>query len=89
MGKYEKLLLCILQGQSDSNIAFDDLCQLLVRLGFEERIRGSHHIFRKSGIEEKINLQRDGNRAKPYQVRQVRTILLKYRLGGMNNGNHD
>ncbi|MCX6050201.1 MAG: type II toxin-antitoxin system HicA family toxin [Chloroflexi bacterium] len=87
MGKYDKLLLRILQGQSDGSIAFDDLCQLLVRLGFDERIRGSHHIFRKSGIEEKINLQRDGNQAKPYQVRQVRNILLKYHLGGMNNGN--
>ncbi len=51
-------------------------------LGFEERIRGSHHIFRKEGISEKINLQKDGNKAKPYQVRQVRTILLKYKLMG-------
>jgi hypothetical protein len=56
MGKYEKLLNQILRGSSDSNIAFDDLCQLLRRLGFDERIRGSHHNFRKPGIEEKINL---------------------------------
>ena len=59
---------------------FDDLCELLRRLGFEERIRGSHHIFRKEGIEEKINLQQDNSKAKPYQVRQVRTVLVKYRL---------
>ena len=52
MGKYDKLLLRIFQGQSDGSIAFDDLCQLLVRLGFDERIRGSHPIFRKSEIEE-------------------------------------
>jgi len=39
-------------------------------------------MFRKSGIEEKINLQRDGGKAKVYQVRQVRYILLKYKLGG-------
>jgi len=50
-------------------------------LGFEERTRGSHHIFRKSGIEERINLQRDGRKAKPYQVRQVRGVIVKHRLG--------
>jgi len=82
MGKYEKLLFRILRGTSDTNIAFDDLCRLLLRLGFEERIRGSHHIFRKAGIEEKINLQRDDGKAKAYQVRQVRTVILRYRLGG-------
>ena len=82
MSKYEKLLLRILQGNSDSNISFDDLCNLLKKLGFDERIRGSHHIFRKQGLIEKINLQRDGSKAKAYQVRQVRNIILKYNLGG-------
>lgn len=81
MGKYEKLLLKIVEGTSDANIPFDDLCQLLRRLGFEERVRGGHHIFRKTGIEEKPNLQADGNKAKMYQVRQVRAIILKYNLG--------
>lgn len=82
MGKYDKLLLRILRGTSDANIPFDDLCQLLRHMRFEERIRGSHHIFRKRGIEEKINLQRDGSKAKVYQVRQVRAVILKYKLGG-------
>ncbi|MBI5875242.1 MAG: type II toxin-antitoxin system HicA family toxin [Deltaproteobacteria bacterium] len=82
MDKYEKLLLQILQGASDSNIAFNDLCHLLKKMGFIERIRGSHHIFRKDGIIEKVNLQRDGSKAKTYQVRQVRNIILKYNLGG-------
>ncbi len=82
MDKYEKLLLQILTGASDANIRFQDLCQLLRRLGFDERTRGSHHIFRKEGIEEKITLQRDNNNAKVYQVRQVRTIITKYKLGG-------
>ncbi|MEI2690305.1 MAG: type II toxin-antitoxin system HicA family toxin [Anaerolineae bacterium] len=81
MSKYEKLLLQILRGTSDANIAFDDLRWLLQRLDFEERIRGSHHMFRREGIEEKINLQSEGNKAKPYQVRQVRSIIVKYRLG--------
>lgn len=82
MSKFEKLISQILTGTSDANIAYKDLCQLLIHLGFEERTKGSHHIFRKSGVDEKINLQKDGNNAKPYQVRQVRTIILKYKLGG-------
>ena len=86
MSKEGKLLLQVLRGQSDANILFDDLRRLMVRHGFEERIRGSHHIFRKEGVEEKVNLQRDGNKAKPYQVRQVRNIMLKYGLGSEIDG---
>ena len=81
MGKYEKLIDQILRGASDATIPFADLVRLLHRLGFEERTRGSHHVFRMIGVEEKINLQADGTHAKPYQVRQVRRILLKYKLG--------
>ncbi|MFO0795756.1 MAG: type II toxin-antitoxin system HicA family toxin [Candidatus Brocadiaceae bacterium] len=82
MGKHEKLLLKILSGTSDANIPFEGLCNLLKDFGFEMRIRGSHHIFRKEGIVEKINLQREENKAKPYQVKQVRNIIVKYKLGG-------
>ena len=82
MSKHDKLLLQILRGTSDANILFDDLCWLLRRLGFEERMRGSHHIFRKPGVAERVNLQHDGHHAKAYQVRQVRAIILKYKLGG-------
>jgi hypothetical protein len=86
VSKYEKFLLKVLSGGSDANIPFDELCQLLRWLGFEMRTRGSHHIFRKQGIEEKINLQRDGSKAKVYQVRQARTVILKYKMGGDHNG---
>ena len=82
MGKYDKLILRIIKGTSDANISFDDLRELLKRLGFEERTRGSHHTFRKDGIAEKINLQKDDGKAKPYQVRQVRAILVNYRFMG-------
>jgi hypothetical protein len=82
MGKHDKLLMQILHGRSDANISFDDLRGLLRHLGFEERVRSSHHMFRKGGVEEKINLQREGGKAKVYQVRQVRNVLLKYKLGG-------
>ena len=69
MSKYKKLIDKLLRGQADADIVFDDLRHLLFRLGFEERVRGSHHIFRKPGIEERLNLQREGKNAKPYQVR--------------------
>lgn len=82
MAKFDDLLARLLGGASDANIWFDDLCHLLLWLGFEERISGSHHIFRKAGVEERINLQRDNSKAKVYQVRQVRAIVLKYNLGG-------
>jgi predicted RNA binding protein YcfA (HicA-like mRNA interferase family) len=82
MGKHEKLLLKILSGASDANIQFEYLCNLLKDFSFEMRVRGSHHIFRTEGVVEKINLQREGNKAKPYQVKQVRKIILRYKLGG-------
>lgn len=82
MGKYEKLIYQILRGTSDANISFLNLVNLLQHFGFEMRIKGSHHIFRKKGVEEKPNLQKDGNKAKPYQAKQVRNIIIKYKLGG-------
>ena len=81
MSRYERLLEKILYGRSDANIRFSDLCALMQYLGFEERIRGSHHLFDKEGIVEIVNLQSRGKHAKPYQVRQVRQLILKYRLG--------
>jgi len=54
-------------------------------LGFDERIRGSHHIFSREGVEEILNLQSKGSKAKAYQVKQVRSVILKYRLGGKND----
>jgi hypothetical protein len=78
--RQRKLIDRILSGTSDAKIGFRELCQLLKRLGFTERIRGSHHIFTRDGVEEILNLQPKGNNAKPYQVKQVREVILKYRL---------
>ena len=80
MGKYGKLHQKILLGESDANIRFDDLCHLLRRYGFRERISGSHHIFIQPGVEEILNLQPLGAKAKAYEVKQVRDIILKYGL---------
>lgn len=85
MAQYEKLLTKILRGSSDAQIPFDQLCRLLVFLGFQERIRGSYHIFTHDGVEEIINIQTKGSHAKPYQVRQVRNVILKYKLGGSSD----
>jgi hypothetical protein len=72
----------ILSGRSDANVTFNDLLGLLRSLNFEERIRGSYHIFTRAGIEEILNLQPRGAKAKAYQVKQVRRVILKYGLGG-------
>jgi hypothetical protein len=82
VGKYEELQLRILQGKSDANINFDELRHFLQWLGFEERTRGSHHVFRRHGVRELINLQREGSKAKVYQVRQVRQVVVRYGLEG-------
>lgn len=81
MAKYSKLREKILAGGADSNIDFAELCQLLARLGFDERIKGDHYIFTRGDVTEIINLQPKGSKAKPYQIKQVRGILVKYRLG--------
>ncbi len=82
MTQQDKLLRKILSSSSDANIPFDQLCQLLRTLGFEERIRGSHHIFSKEGVEEILNLPPKNSQAKTYQIKQVRAVILKYQLGG-------
>jgi len=82
MPDWEKVLARVLYGTSDANTPFADLCQLLRKLGFDERVRGSHHIFTRDGVEEILNLQPRGSNAKPYQVKQVRGVILRYRLGG-------
>ena len=78
----EKFIARVLRGTSDRNIRFESLCGLLRDLGFEVRVRGSHHIFSKEGVEEILNLQPKDSLAKAYQVKQVREIILKYKLAG-------
>jgi predicted RNA binding protein YcfA (HicA-like mRNA interferase family) len=84
MAPPDKLLDRILRGTSDASIPFAELCQLLRRLGFDERIRGSHHIFTREDVAEILNLQPKGAKAKPYQVKQVRGVVVRYKLGGEN-----
>lgn len=85
MGKREKLLRRILSGQSDYNISINELVNLLLSLGFKMREEGSHKIFTKDGIIERINLQSEGSKAKGYQVRQIRKILTTYKFNIWKN----
>ena len=82
MSRTEKLLNQILRGTADANIPFTGMVRILKQLGFEERIRGSHHIFSRQGVAEILNLQMKGSKCKPYQVKQVRNVIIKYRLAG-------
>ena len=85
MNSSKNLLERILRGTSDANIPFKEMCQLLRNLGFEERIRGDHHIFTREDVEEILNLQPKRAKAEPYQVKQVRNVILRYKLGGRND----
>lgn len=84
MTRHEKILQKVLRGTSDANIGFDELCDVLRRLGFDERRGGgSHRIFHRVDVPEILTLQpRAGDSAKPYQVKQVRQLILKYALAG-------
>ena len=80
MKRSQKILLKVLKGTSDNNISFSDLKQLLEHMEFDIRIKGSHHIYTKEDVEEILNLQPKGSKAKPYQVKQVRKVIIKYKL---------
>ena len=80
MGKHDKLLIKILRGTSDQNIDFEEFRKLLLKLGFEERVKGSHHILTKDGIEDILNIQPKSGKAKAYQVKQIRNVIVKYKL---------
>jgi virulence-associated protein VapD len=82
MARRQRVLQAVLQGNADANVAFSDLRNLLRALGFEERIRGSHYIFTKEGVEEILNIQARGSKSKPYQVKQVRQVIVRYKLAG-------
>ena len=82
MAKFENTLEAVLRGSSDRNVNFNDLRRVLSQLGFQERIKGGHFIFSREGMVEIINLQPVGSKAKAYQVKQVRNLIVKYKLAG-------
>ena len=84
MGQYEKLVQRILSGKHDKSVLFSEAVSLMQKLGFSMRAKSSHRIFFKSGIVEIINLQPDGSKAKAYQIKQIRDLMVKYQLGVEN-----
>lgn len=84
MSRATKTLDRVLRGAADANISFAELCALLHHLGLQERIRGSHHIFTREGVEEILNLQPKRGKAKAYQVRQVRSVIISQGLGSQS-----
>ena len=86
MTQREKLISRILSGTSDKNVDFNDLTKILESFNFSSRIKGGHHIYYKEGIEEIINIQPlSNNKAKPFQVKQIRLLILKYKLNIITN----
>ena len=84
----DKTFQSILSGQQDNNIKFNDFRTIILNLGFKERIKGDHFIYKRKNFPERINIQPDGNMAKSYQVRQVRNLIKKYNLGVEYNDKH-
>jgi hypothetical protein len=62
-------------------VDFTDAQRLVEALGFEElRVTGSHHVYGRPGMPEQLNLQNRGGQAKPYQLRQLITLVRRYDL---------
>lgn len=81
MGRRLRLFDRIVSRSSDANVPFEQTRTLLKALGFSESIKGSHHKFVREDIEELVNLQEiEGGKCKPYQVKQMREVFLKYNL---------
>ncbi len=66
---------------SPQNLRFAEAIKLAQAFGFQlARIRGSHHIFKRPGVPELLNLQNVGGKAKPYQVQQLLELVESYNL---------
>ena len=68
----------VMSGKNDNNIRFTDFRNLILSYGFTERIKGDHHIYKRNDIIERIVIQPLGNKAKAYQVKQVRNLFINY-----------
>ena len=64
----------IMSGSCDYNIKFRDLQRILDYFDFKCTVRGDHFIYRRVDTPI-INIQPNGNKAKGYQVKQVREIF--------------
>ena len=80
MGKIRKILLRFNSGNLQ-NTKFSEVKLILDAYGFTlARVSGSHHIYAHKHITEIMNIQKVGNEAKPYQIRQILQLIEKYNL---------
>lgn len=85
MRKLNHIYDMVMSGKCDNNVRFSDLSSLLLFYGFNERVKGDHFIYKRKDVAERINIQPDGNKAKAYQVKQVRMLFEKYGLKTEDN----
>jgi len=76
-----KVYESVMSGESDNNIKYSDFRKLIIDLGFEfRRQRGSHTMYFHNDIKEFLNIQKDGNKAKGYQVEHLRNVILRHSM---------
>lgn len=80
MSRLDRVFQKVVQGSADASVRFRDLRRLMQSMKFKERIRGDHYLYTREDILEIINLQPRESNAKAYQVKQVRALIVKYRL---------
>jgi hypothetical protein len=69
----------IVAGSRD--VRFDDLLRVTEAFGFVlKRVSSSHHILLHPAVPDGLNLQPDGRKAKPYQVRQLVALVEEHHL---------
>ena len=78
--KPSRLLLRLRSG-AVTNVGFSVAQLLLEALGFVEvRVTGSHHVYVRLDVPEQLNLQDRQGQAKPYQLRQLISLVKRYDL---------
>jgi predicted RNA binding protein YcfA (HicA-like mRNA interferase family) len=79
MAKADAILEKVISGHG--RIPFRDFQKLLVKLGFRlGRTRGSHHVYVHPKVTRPLSIQSMGNEAKPFQVRQLRDMIVEFDL---------
>lgn len=82
ISRYYKIRTSILSGKSDTNISEEDMKYFLSKIGaVHRRTKGSHFQYSIDDIPELINIQPKSGKIKPYQVKEIRNIVNKYKLG--------
>ena len=74
MSTFEKLIKKVF---ANSAISYSDAEKILLKLGFQLNIEGSHHVFRKNGYLKTISLKKR-KQLLPYQIRMLREVLIKH-----------